>query len=174
LKKSNHDKEEKMKRNTLIITGIALLISIAAVSAFAHDSGWSRGRGYGHMMGPDSWRTDQHRGYGNGQGGYYGNLSSDEIAKLDQQRAEYFKATENIRQKLYEKELALRSELAKEDPDTSKASTLQSDISKLQSNLDQERLNYEIKARKSSPSYNRGQRGYGPMMGYGSRGGYCM
>ena len=159
-----------MRRNTLIITGIALLITIAAVSAFAHDSGWSRSRGYGHMMGSDSWGgPGMQRGYMYDQGGYYDNLSADEIAKLDQQRAEYFKATENIRQKLYEKELALRSELAKENPDTSKASKLQSDISTLQSNFDQERLNYEIKARKSTPSYNRGPRGYGPRGG-----GYCM
>ena len=165
-----------MKRNTLIITGIALLVSIAAVSAFAHDSGWSRGRGYGHMMGSDNWGPGWHHrsGYGYSQDGYSGNLSEEEIAKLDQQRSEFFKATENIRQKLYEKELALRSELAKEDPDTDKASTLQSDISKLQSNLDQKRLNYEIKARKSAPNYNRGSGGYGPMMGYGPRGGgYC-
>jgi zinc resistance-associated protein len=174
LKKSNHNKEEKMKRNTLIITGIALLISISAVYAFAHDSGWSRGRGYGHMMGHDSWGPGMHGGYMYDQRGDYDNLSADEIAKLDQQRAEYLKATENIRQKLYEKELALRSELAKEDPDTGKASTLQSDISKLQSNLDQERLNYEIKARKSAPNYNRGSGGYGPMMSYSPRGsGYC-
>jgi len=164
-----------MRRNTLIITGIALLISIAAVSAFAHDSGWSRSRGYGHMMGSDSWGgPGMHRGYMYDQGGYYDNLSADEIAKLDQQRAEYFKATENIRQTLYEKELALKSELAKEDPDTDKASTLQSDISKLQSNLDQKRLNCELKARKSAPNYNRGSGDYGPMMGYAPRGGgYC-
>ena len=163
-----------MKRNTLIITGIALLISISVVYAFAHDSGWSRDRGYGHMMGHDSWGPGMHGGYMYDQGGYYGNLSAEEIANLDQQRSEFFKATENTRQKLYEKELALRSELAKEDPDTSKASTLQSDISKLQSNLDQERLNYEVKARKSAPNYNRGSGGYGPMMGYGPRGGgYC-
>jgi zinc resistance-associated protein len=160
-----------MKRNTLIITGIAILVSIMAVSVFAHGPGWGRGNGYGHMMGPGGWGPGMHSGYGYGQEGYYGNLSADEIAKLDQQRAEYFKATENVRQKLYEKELALRSELVKENPDTSQASKLQSDISTLQSNLDQERLNYEIKARKSTPSYNRGPGGYGPMMGYGSRGG---
>lgn len=162
--------EVQMKKNAkgILILTVVAIFGITTLS-FA---GW--GRGYGHMMGPGSWGPGMHSGYGYGQDGYYGNLSADEIAKLDQQRSEYFKATENIRQKLYEKELALRSELAKEDPDTSKASTLQSDISNLQSNLDQERLNYEIKARKSAPNYNRGQRGYGPMMGYGpGGGGYC-
>ena len=164
-----------MKKSTLIITGIALFLSIAVISAFAHGPGWGWNQGYGNMMGPGGWGPGMHSGYGYNQEGYYGNLSTDEIAKLDQQRAEYFKATENTRQKLYEKELALRSELAKENPDTSKASTLQSEISKLQSNLDQERLNYEIKARKSIPSYNSGGGGYGPMMSYGPRGtgGYC-
>jgi hypothetical protein len=165
-----------MKRNLLIITGIALMLSIAAVSAFAHGPGWSRDRGYGHMMGPDGWGPGWHHrgGYGYGQEGYYGNLSEEEIAKLDQQRSEFFKATETIRQKLYEKELDLRKELAKEDPDTSQASKMQSDISKLQSELDQKRLDYEIQSKKTAPNYNRGYKGHGPMKGYGSRGGgYC-
>lgn len=151
---------KKNNKGILILT----VVAIFGITTLAF-AGW--GRGYGHMMGPDSWGPGMHGGYGYGQEGYYGNLSADEITKLDQQRAEYFKATENIRQNLYEKELALRSELAKENPDTSKASRLQSDISKLQSTLDQERLNYEIKARKSAPNYNRGPGGYGPMMGYG-------
>jgi zinc resistance-associated protein len=162
----------KKKVKGIMVIAVVAIFGIATL-AFA---GW--GRGYGHMMGSGGWGPGWHQrgGYEYGQGGgYYGNLSADEIAKLDQQRAEFFKATENIRQKLYEKEVALRSELAKEDPDTSKASTLQSDTSKLQSNLDQKRLDYEIQARKTAPNYNRGQRGYGPMMGYGPRGGgSCM
>jgi zinc resistance-associated protein len=165
-----------MKRNTLYIIGIAFLVSIGAGYAFAHGPGWGWDRGYGHMMGPDGWGPGWHHngGYGYGQEEYYGNLSADEIAKLNQQHSEFFKATGNIRQKLYEKELALRSELAKDDLDTNKASKLQSEISKLQSNLDQERLNYEIKARKSAPNYSRGHGGYGPMRGYGHHGdGYC-
>jgi zinc resistance-associated protein len=151
---------------------ILTVVAIFGITTLAF-AGW--GQGYGHMMGPGGWGPGWHSGYGYGQEGYFGNLSADEIGKLDQQRAEYFKATENIRQKLYEKELALRSELAKENPDTSKASKLQSDISTLQSNLDKERLNYEIEARNSAPSYNPGPGGYGPMMGYGpGGGGYCM
>ena len=162
--------EVQMKKNNKGIL-ILTVVAIFGITTLAF-AGW--GRGYGHLMGPDSWGPGMHGGYGYGQEGYYGNLSADEITKLDQQRAEYFKATENIRQNLYEKELALRSELAKENPDTSDASKLQSDISKLQSTLDQERLNYEIKARKSAPNYNRGPGRYGPMMGYGPRGGgYC-
>lgn len=150
---------------------VIAVVAIFGITTLAF-AGW--GRGYGHMMGPNSWGPGMQRGYGYGQEGYSGNLSANEIAKLDQQHAEFFKATENVRQKLYEKELALRSELAKENPDTGMASKLQGDISKLQSNLDQERLNYEIEARKSAPGYNRSRGGYGPMMGNGYGGGYCM
>jgi zinc resistance-associated protein len=154
-----------MKRNIKGIMTLAIL-AVFGFSTIAF-AGW--GCGYGHMMGPmmgSGWQQG---------GGYYGNLSAEEIAKLDQQRAEFFKATEALRQQLYEKELALQSELAKQNPDTSNASRLQSEISKLQSDLDQKRLDYEFQARKSVPNYNRGQRGYGPMMGYGpGGGGYCM
>ncbi len=155
------------KAKVIMVLTVVAIFGITTL-AFA---GWDRG--YGHMMGPGGRGAGMHSGYEYGQEGYYGNLSADEIAKIDQQRAEFFKATENIRQKLYEKELALRSELTKEDPDNSKALKLQSDISRLQSNLDQERLNYEIQARKTAPNYNRGRGGYGPMMGYGPRGGGC-
>ena len=161
----------KKKAKGIMVLAVVAIFGIATL-AFA---GW--GRGYGHMMGSGGWGPGWHQrgGYGDSQGGYYGNLSADEIAKLDQQRAEFFKATENIRQKLYTKELALRSELAKGTPDTGKASRLQGEITKLQSNLDQKRLDYEIQARKTAPNYNRGNRGYGPMMGYGPRGGgSCM
>ncbi len=155
-----------MKRNTKGIMTLAVL-AVFGFSTIAF-AGW--GGGYGHMMGPGmmgpGWQQE---------GGYYGNLSADEIAKLDQQRAEFFRATENTRQQMYEKNLALQNELAKENPDTVKASSLQSEISKLQSDLDQKRLEYDIQARKSAPNYNRGYRGgYGSMMGHGPRGGgYC-
>lgn len=154
-----------MKRNMKNILTLAILAVLGfSTIAFA---GW--GRGYGHMMGPGMMGPGWQQG-----GDYYGNLSADEIAKLDQQRTEFFRATEKTRQQLYEKNLALQSELAKENPDSAKASRLQGEISKLQSEFDQKRLEYDIQARKSAPNYNRGYRGYGPMMGYGSRGGYCM
>ncbi|MDZ7581197.1 MAG: periplasmic heavy metal sensor [Deltaproteobacteria bacterium] len=155
-----------MKRNIKGIMTLAVL-AVFGISTFAF-AGW--GDGYGHMMGPGMMGPGWQQG-----GGNYGNLSADEIAKLDQQRSEFFKATEGLRQQLYEKELALQGELSKDNPDTSKASTLQSEISELRGELDQKRLDYEMQARKSVPGYNRGYRGHGPMMGYGPRGGgYCM
>lgn len=151
-----------MRRNSKGIMTLAVL-AVFGISTLAFAG---RGDGNGHMMGPGMMGPGGQQG-----GGYYGNLSADEIAKLDQQRSEFFKATEGLRQQLYEKELALQGELSKDNPDTSKASTLQGEISELRGELDQKRLDYEMQARKSVPSYNRGYRGHGPMMGYGPRGG---
>lgn len=155
-----------MKRNTKGIMTLAVL-AVFGFSTIAF-AGW--GDGYGQMMGPGMMGPGWQQ-----RSGYYGNLSAGEIAKLDQQRAEFFQATENTRQQLYEKNLALQSELAKENPDTAIASRLQSEISELQSDLDQKWLEYDIQARKSAPNYNRGYRGgYGSMMGYEPHGcGYC-
>lgn len=99
----------------------------------------------------------------------------DEILKLDQQRADFLRETENTRQQLYEKNQTLQSGLAQENPDTAKASSLQNDISKLQNDLDQKRLEDDIQARKSAPNYNRGYKGgHVSMMSHGYRsGGDC-
>ena len=156
-----------MKLNTLILSGTMVLFLIAAVSVFAHGPGM--GRGYGHMMDDDAGPGWHHRGT------YAADLSSEEIAELDQLRADFFKATDDIRQKLKEKNNDLRIELSKDDPDKTKASALQSEISRLRAELDQERLDFELEAGKTIPDYRRGHRGQGPMMRYGSYGaGNCM
>ena len=153
-----------------------MIATIIGIFGFASLSiaGWGNGCGYGMGNGGRGMGWHHRGGDGYGMMGSYGNLSDEEIAKLDQQRSEFFKSTEETRAQLYEKELALQSELAKENPDTNKASGLQQEISKLQGELDQKRLDFEIQTRKSSPNYNRAYGGHGRMMGsgYGGRG-YC-
>lgn len=172
-----------MKRNTTIVTTLtALAVLGLATLALA---GWGRGYGHGHMMGygygpmggPGMMGPGWHRGYGD--------VSPEESAELEKQRAAFLEATEATRQQLHEKNLALQGELAKENPDTAAASKLQREISELRNDLDQKRLDYEIQARKTTPGFRRDYGGgyghmrgygggYGPMMGYGPRGGgYC-
>jgi hypothetical protein len=88
-----------------------------------------------------------------------------------------------LRQDLYAKNLELRSELAKDNPDVQKAAALQKEISKLESGLDQKQLDFMLNLRKVAPDAGRGYMmgGRGGMMGYGPgygngagpRGGYC-
>ncbi len=111
-----------------------------------------------------------HQGYYGDQGyGYQGNLNEDQIKALENEQDAFLKATETIRQDLYSKQLALESELAQNDPDTAKATALQNEISKLEGQLDQIRIDHMIKIRKIDPDAGRGFAATGPMMGYGGQ-----
>ena len=151
----------------LMVVGIVAVLAIAATS-FA---GWGRGGGRGgNCWGPGAGYGP--RGYG--AQGYQSNLSEEELAKLNQERQAYFEATSDLREKLYQKELQLRSELAKPEPDAKIAAGLQKDISGLESELDQKRLEHRINMRKEFPRGGYQGYGYGPRgrgMGRGMYGG---
>jgi len=149
---------------------IAAITAIALVGfgtfAFAHwdedygHHGWMHG-GYG-----------MHQGYYGDRGpghGYRGNLNDDQTEALEKEQAAFMKATEAIRQDLYSKQLALQSELSKSDPDTATAIALQKEISELEAQLDQKRIDHMIKVRKIDPDTGRGFAAMGPMMGYGDQ-----
>lgn len=162
---------------------IFMVVAIVAVFAIAATAfaGWGRGHGgYGYHMGPGygmhrGW-DDGPRGYG-GQG-YQSDMSDGDIAKLDKQRQAFVEATSDLRENLYQKELELRSELAKPEPDAKKAAGLQKEISGLEGELDQKRLDQRLKMKKDFPQFGYGGRGYGRGgrgMGrgmYGGGGGY--
>ena len=137
--------------------------------AFAHgEKGYDR-NGWGHHG--SGW----HHGGWNGPG--YDNmmrdLSDDEIEKLEKERETFYRATEDLRQDVYTKELALKSELSKENPDTQKAAKLQKEISGLEAKIDQKRIDHLIKMKKINPNAGRMFTGRGGM-GYGpSNGGSC-
>lgn len=147
------------------LKGIIMMAVLAVVGlSTAAFAGW----GMGHGQGGCGWNNMG--GHGNGRG-YGSNLSADEIKRLDAEQSAFLTATEGIRKSLYEKELALRNELVKDNPDTVNASNLQADISRLQGELDQKNLNYEMSARKAVPNYysnSNGHRG-----GHGNGGGNC-
>ena len=109
---------------------------------------------------------------------YDGQMSQEQYEQFQQEQEAFFKDTEDLRANLDDKERALQNELAKDEPDTAKASGLQKEISDLRSQLDQKRVAHMIEMRKLAPDSGRGFRRGGPMMGYGPRGGvygggYC-
>lgn len=136
------------------------VIGIVGFGAYAF-ADWGMGygpQGWGHM-GP-GW----HHGWSGNQG-YMNQLSDEQIARFDSERQAFFKDTSDLRENLYQKELELRSELAKKDPDANKAVALQKEISELESQLDQKRVEHRIRMQKENPEFFSG-RGYG----YGGRG----
>ena len=155
-------------KSLMVLTIIAVLgFGAYAFADWGMGPGMMGGRGH---HGP-GWH---HGGYGyNGYGDMMGNFSDDEIQEMNSQRNKFFKETENLRQDLYARQLELRSELSKENPDSKRASSLQNDISKLQTQLDQKRIDHMVDMRKINPNAGRGFMGRGGM-GYGAGpGSYC-
>lgn len=155
---------ERNKRKLVMVVAIASILGIGTY-AFADRGGFGMGD-----------RDHRHGGYhmdwcGSGYG-YKSGLSEEDYKKLDDQMQTFYKETESIRQKIYEKELALRSELAKENPDAKKASDLQKELSEFESDFNQKKIDHMLALRKASPNFNRGFMGRGGMMGNGP-GYYC-
>jgi len=167
------NKEESMKQNTLrklIIIPAAAFLVAAGTTAFA---GW--GRDYYGSGGP-GWQARGGAGY---DCPYYGrsDVNEEDWKKMDQEREAFFKDTEPLRQKIYEKEMALRSEFAKSTPDAAVAAKIQKELSDLEGQFDQKLLDHRIKMRELNPNAGRGYmmgrgRGYGHGMDYNR--GYMM
>jgi len=133
----------------------------------AYGPGYGRGPGMmaygpGYGRGPESGRGPGMMAYGPGMAGgfrgygYAGDLSAEDLKKLDEQRKAFFEGTENLRNDIYEKRLELRSELAKQNPDASKAGKLQKEISELKTQLGQKRIDHLIEMKKINPNVGRG------------------
>ncbi|NNK85644.1 MAG: periplasmic heavy metal sensor [Desulfobacterales bacterium] len=152
-------------RNVMITLAIIMVLGIG-INAFAHGSkgwggGWGRHHGDMHYQGEYGPRYNQ-------------DLSSEEYKLFEQRREAFLKETQELRTNLYELEGELQNELAKDDPDVLVASGLQKEISELQSQLDQKRIDHMVEMKKLNPKAGRGFMRGGSMMGYGSaRGGNC-
>ncbi len=154
---------------------IIRILAIVAFLGFTASASADWGMGYGHHYGWGNHMSGWHHGGYEGPGsGYWGNLSEEDNQKLEKERFEFFKATQELRSKMYQKSLELRSELAKENPDNKIAAGLQKEVSKFKAEFDQKRLNHFLKLRKISPDIGRGFGGGYGMMGSRGRGGYGM
>jgi len=152
----------------IVVAAIIGIVGYAATS-FA---GWGRGGGGGYCWGQGGGWGQR----GSAAPGYQGNLSDQDIDKLNQQRQAFFEDTRELRENLYQKELELRSEMAKQDPDVNKAVALQKEVSDLEGRLSQKRVEQRLKMQKDNPDLFTG-RGYGMGRGYGGGGmgrGYGM
>jgi Spy/CpxP family protein refolding chaperone len=140
-----------------------LILSTIVFLGFTVPASADGGMGYGHQ----GW---MHQGWASPGFDAWSNLSEEEFKKLYEARNVFFEETKKLRQRLYAKELDLRSILARENPDAQKAARLQKEISELEAQLDQKRLGHLIKMRKISPYAGRGFMGHHGMMGPGMMG----
>ena len=153
---------------TLIVLTLVAIMGIGTTAFAGKTKGNVRyaqsDQGYGQYGGEGSGYGRYHRGYGNP--GFMGNLSKEEITKLNEERSAFFKATQDLRQNIYQKRLELNSELAKKNPDPKKAGALQKELSGLKGQLDQKRTQHRIRMNKINPEFGQmGRSFHGKRMG---------
>lgn len=168
-----------------IMSKILVVLTVITVMGFGTYAFADSPMGYGrHHGGRDYDRPGWQGGeYGcPGYGYTTGNLSDENIQKMDELREAFFKSTQDLRQNIYQKQLALESEFAKKNPDAKIAANLQKEISDLRAQIDQKQIKNMIEMKKINPGlgagfmgpgmmgygHGRGYKGHGPMMGYGS------
>jgi hypothetical protein len=128
---------------------------------------WHRGGGPGQDgRGCPGDGYGRERGNGPGYGYGMGDLSREDIEKMTQLREAFFNDTETLRSDLRSKSLELKSELAKENPVLETVKNLQKELSALEAQMDQKRIQHQLEMRKLNPDAGRGYK-----MGYGPRGG---
>lgn len=162
-----HGGKKMSKHMTSKAIMVVMILAIVGFGTYAF-AGW--GMDYSRSGSGHQGRGLHQGGWG-GHGYMMGNLSDDEIEQIEKERESFFKATENLRQDIYRKDLELRGELAKENPDIKKAEKMQKEMSDLEAKIDQKRIEHMIKMKKINSNMGKG---YGPGQGRGyGRGGYC-
>lgn len=125
------------------------------------------GKGYGYSERMHHRQGRHLREYSGAGYGMFGDLSEDQIQKLDEERKAFWQATKVLRQQIYQKRLELASELAKQNPDAAAAAAVQQQISDLMAQLAQKHLEHFLRVQKIDPDAGRGgPMGFG-MMRYG-------
>lgn len=153
---------------------LAVLAVVGLIGYSADSFAWGRGGGYG--MGPGSGNCP--RG-GSGGPGTADTLTDEEMATVQKERSAFIESTRELRERRYNKGVELKDELSKPSPDAAKAAELQSEISDLESELDQKRLEHRLKMKKEHPElFGKGfgggfGRGMGPGHGMGPGRGAC-
>ena len=142
-----------MKKITVAFVSLGLVALLTA-------SAWAGPWGYGP-------------GRGQGPGYAYSQLSPEQRAELDKQRADYLKETLELRQQLASKRIELTTLAAQPDADQAKIKALSNEVVDLQGQLAKKRIEYFGGERGPGAGYCAGLGGgFGRGMGRGFGGGY--
>jgi len=151
--------EGKM-RKVLMTVGILFMVGILAAPVFAHR--WGRG-GDGAYGGPGDgpcWLEG-------------GDISESQQAELDKLHEQFVNDTAKLREDIWNKSAELDTLIESPNPDATKVKALQKEISDLKAKMADQRVDFELQARKIAPNARVG-RGYGRGYGHGQGRGYGM
>ena len=153
-----------------IISRIPLILTMALASLLAANAFGQDMRSDTHQDGYGSYQTmgqdpDEILKYGrdmmrygfhetgmsggsNKYPGYTRYLSNETVNALNVEQEVFIRATEELRQTIYEKELYLKSELAKKNPDIATALNFQKNISEAKAKFEQKMIEHLIRMKK--------------------------
>ena len=146
----------------ILMVAMVFMLSSIAMSGDWESSSYRKGYGsYGTMgqnpdeiikYGRDMMRYGFHEtgmpGGNNNYPGYYDHLSDETIKELNSEQESFIRATEDLRQTIYEKELYLKAELVKRNPDTDTALSFQRNISEAKGKFEQKMIEHIIRMKK--------------------------
>jgi hypothetical protein len=154
---------KKIPINNIWIVLVIILTFIPVSNGFAQGGREENlGEGYGSygMMGQDPeeileyGRKIMRYGFNEGAGasykypGYDRYLSNETVKKLNAEQETFLKMTEDLRQTIYEKELYLKVELAKKEPDKDTALGFQRTLSDARGKFEQLMIQHLIRMKK--------------------------
>jgi len=129
---------------------VLLVVVLFSLVGFGGSAMAFRGIGSCGSGGGPGWHK------GGNAAGVADELTEDEIRKMDEERKAFFNETRDLRDDIYAKDLELRAEIAKKNPDAEKAARLQKELSDLNAGFDQKMLQHRIKMKKICPAAERG------------------
>jgi Spy/CpxP family protein refolding chaperone len=142
-----------MKKSIIVF---ALFIAELMLVLSAQAQGWSLGGG-GRGAGP-GW-----------QGDTFGiDLTQDQSTKLKTLHQAFWKDTSTLKVKIDQKQLELNGLLLEPNPDAGNAAKLQKEISELQTQFNDKRINYQLESRKILTAEQIAQLPPGCTLGFGN------
>jgi zinc resistance-associated protein len=145
-------------RKVLTTLGILVLVGFLTAPVFAHRYGG--GKNYGGPGAGPCWFEGE-------------DLTDNQKAELDKLHQQFVDDTAKMREEIWNKSAELETALNAADPDAKKVRTLQREISALKAKMSEQRINFELEARKIAPNARSG-RGYSKGYGRGYGHGYGM
>lgn len=145
-------------KKVLTTLGILVLVSFLAAPVLANR--WGGGERYGGPGDGPCWLEGR-------------NLTDSQKAELDKLHQQFVDDTAKMREEIWNKSAELDTLLNSSDPDPKKVKALQKEISGLEAQMSEKRIDLELKARKIAPNARAG-RGYGKGYGRGYGHGYGM
>ena len=164
-----------------ITSALSMILSFPAFAADAESTQSHGQHGGQHMMGGGG-------GMMGGGGGHHGpahgenaNLSEEQVQKIEQERQAFQNDSRDLKAQIFQKNLELRAEIAKLQPDTKKAVELQKELSNMEAQLDRKYIDHILRIKVINPymvvghdMMRSGGMGHGSMgssgMGQGSMG----